>query len=200
MSASRCDYWFDEGVRYALTVETEPTQEPVTEAEARDHCRIDIRDSDPWLTTSIAAARRLCETYTKRCFIDQRLRLSLDAFPATDFWLPRPPLISVVSLKYLDTNGTQQTLATNQYSVDTYSEPGRITPAYNVSWPNHRVFTNSIEVLYRAGYSSPENVPENVKLAILVAVDCWNEDREGKQALPEQSKALLATASWGFLP
>ncbi len=200
------NYWWDDRVRYALSVVTQPTEEPVTVAQARAHCRVAVFDDDAWIYAAIVAARKLCETITKRAFCTTTFRLSLDQFPPDQFYLPRPPLVSVTSIKYLDSSGVQQTWGSSNYSVDIYSQPGRVALAYNTSFPSAtRTDTNAIEVIYRAGYGAASAVPRSIKHAILMTVAHWNENREAvtensMNELPMAAKALLAAESFGFLP
>src|ERR1051325_1611605 len=61
---------------------------------------------DPELLTLISEARDLVETLLNRALLQQTWRLTLDAFPCSDVLrLPRPSLISVTSVKYLNTSG-----------------------------------------------------------------------------------------------
>lgn len=194
------DFWFDDTKRWALSVSTAPTEWPVTVAEVRDNARIDIFDDDVWIYNAIKAATELSETFLKRCFCTTTLRLNLDQFPWFEFVLPRPPLVSVTSIKYLDTNGTQQTLSASNYSVDVRSQPGRIVPVYNTDWPIYREFANSIEVIYVAGYGAASAVPNAIKQAIKFAVTEWYNNRETQAQLPEVSKTLLRSEAWGYVP
>lgn len=194
------DFWFDDSTRWALSVSTAPTEEPVTVAEVRDNARIDIYDDDLWIYSAIKAARELCETFLKRCFCTTTLRLNLDEFPWFDFVLPRPNLVSVTSIKYLDTSGTQQTLSASAYSVDVRSVPGRIVPVYQTDWPSYRNFANSIEVIYVAGYGAASAVPNAIKQAIKFTVSNWYAAREEQGTLPEVAKSLLRSEAWGFVP
>ena len=59
------------------------------------------------------------------------------------FEVPQPRLISVTSIKYTDTNGDIQTLATSVYFVDIANEPSRITLKHNQIWPTIRGDANS---------------------------------------------------------
>lgn len=207
-SKSRCDYWWDDGVRYGLQVgyrvddndPATPAEEPITLTEARKNSRIDLAEDDDWIRDAIQEARELCEVFTKRCFVQTKVRLTLDSFPAWEFYLPRPPLISVSSIKYRDSAGVLQTIDSSDYTVDTAREPGRITPAYGESWPESRGHTNDVEVIYLAGYGAADDVPAKVKRAVKVTVSAWNEDREGARGLPDAAKSLLRANSWGFLP
>ncbi len=94
--------------------------------------------------------------------------------------MPRPPLISVSSIKYLDLDGTETTVATSVYRVDADSEPGRITLDYNQTWPtDKRDVTNSVIIEHTAGYgASTSAVPEDIRHAILMLIGHWYENRE----------------------
>lgn len=203
-SASSCDYWWDDATKYGLSVHTAPTAEPVSVSEVRSNSRIDSMEEGVWIAKAILAAREKCETFLKRRFVSTTLRLTLDRFPSWEFYLPSPPLVSVTSVKYYDLAGVQQTISASNYSVDIYTQPGRITPAYGLSWPTARVHTNSIEVLYVAGYGGASAVPFAIKQAILLTVGSWFETRENigqnMNELPDTAKALLRSQAWGFLP
>jgi uncharacterized phiE125 gp8 family phage protein len=205
MSTTRCKYWWDDDIKFGLSVVTAPTAEPVTVSEVKANARIDIDDDDTLIARKIIAARELAEVYIKRSFVTQTLRLTLDQMPGWMFYLPRPPLVSVTSVKYVDLNGTQQTISSGNYIVDTYSHPGRITPAYNVDWPSAREQINAIEVVYVAGYGAASAVPQSIKEAIALTVTQYYENRgdEGDKPLsdlPRAAKALLRAQSWGYLP
>lgn len=206
LSSSRCEYWWDDTVKYGLSISAAPTLEPVTPEDVRDNAHIDLTDDDTWLLGRIQSARLLAEKYIKRAFIETTFRLTLDAFPSGAFYLPRPTLRSVTSVKYLDANGTQQTLSASNYTVDIYTEPGRIVPAYGLSWPTHRQDTNSIEVIYKAGYGTTAgSVPRSVRDAIIATVTQWyfNRGDDGDKPmseLPACAKTLLRCEAWGYLP
>ncbi len=194
------DFWFSDQTRWSLNVTTAPTEEPVTVSEIMEHARIDDPEETPWINSAIGAARQLCETFTKRTFCSTTLRLNLEEFPWFDFVLPRPNLVSVTSIKYLDTSGVQQTLSSTLYTVDARSTPGRIVPIYQTDWPNYRNFTNSIEVIYVAGYGAATAVPECIKQAIKFTVADWYMNRENQGMLPPIARSLLASELWGFVP
>ncbi len=199
--SGRCDYWWEDSVKYGLSVTTQPALEPVTVQDVKDNALIFTSEGDAWLQGRITAARDLCETFVKRAFIDTTFRLTLDWWP-TLFYLPRPPLISVTTIKYLDLDGVQQTWSASNYSVDTYTEPGRVSLAYNVVPPNYRQIENTIEVIYHAGYgTAASNVPQAIKDAIVLTVTNWHAhrgDEEDIQAIPDAAKALLRSKSFGF--
>ncbi len=197
---NRKSFWFDDSKRWSLTVMGAPATEPVTILDAMDNARIDEDRDARWVGTAITAARELCEVFSKRCFITTTLKLNLEQFPPYEFVLPRPNLISVTSVKYLDLNNVQQTLASSAYTVDTNAVPGRIVPTYNTSWPDHLFYTNSIEVVYVAGYGAAGAVPQSIKQAIKFTVADWYGNRDSQGQLPPIAKALLKSEAWGFVP
>lgn len=147
-----------------FVVTTAPTSEPVSLAEAKAAARIDdelVHDRE--LLRLIQAAREAAESYTQRSIMPQTLTLYLDAFDAV-IRLPRAPVTSVTSVKYLDDAGVQQTLAASKYRVDLVSYQPRITPGFDEPWPITRPVTNAIEIEYVTGYAS---VPVGIKDAIL---------------------------------
>ena len=153
-----------------MTVRTvsDPVYEPVSLAEAKDWCNVGSSDGttfDAVLTLLIAAMRRYAENLTGRAFIQRSLQLILPYWPADGvIELPYPPLAEVTSIQYIDTDGTVQTLAADQYVVHTWREPGMVVPEYLVSWPSLRGVPNAVQVNYMAGYAavgSPQEEAEN---------------------------------------
>ena len=95
-----------------------------------------------------------------------------------EIFLPMSPLVSVDSIKYIDIDGVQQTLANTEYLVDAVSEPARITPAYGKSWPSIRNQAAAVEVSFTCGYGSASAVPEGIKAWIKIRVGSLYEFRE----------------------
>jgi uncharacterized phiE125 gp8 family phage protein len=183
----------------AWKITTPAAAEPITTAEAKSHLRIDAEftDDDVYIASLIKAATQWAELYQGRSFVTRTITLERDRF-SNVMELPAPPLITVTSIKYIDSDGTQQTLSADIYDVDTKSEPGRITLAYNQSWPVIRGDVNGIEIIYTAGYGAAGDVPEMVKSAIKLIVGHLYENRETVTAgitaaeLPMGAKSLLS--------
>ena len=91
----------------AYTLITAATTEPVTLAEVKLHVKEDGSENDARLTAFITAARRLAEHKTGRGFAPQTWELVLDAFPEA-FALYPAPIVSITSLKYIDTAGVER--------------------------------------------------------------------------------------------
>lgn len=154
-----------------LTKTVEPTEEPVSVAEAKAHMEYEITDRDPAITSMIKAARIHVETITRRQLVTATYAWTLDAFPSGGVLsIPRPPAATVTSIAYTDTSGNPQTLATSVYDTDFTSEPGRIVTAYGQTWPSTRDEIDAVTVTYTAGYGAASAVPDTFKLAILQMV------------------------------
>jgi len=157
-----------------LVLTTAPTTEPVTNTELKDHLRLDqttFAEQQSLLDNLIKVARAWVEDVTNRQLLQGTWTLYLDEFPGsadTPIRLIKVPVVSVTSVKYLDTDGTQQTWAASKYRVDKESEPGRIYPAYGEVWPTARDISNAVEVAFVAGYASAGAVPQGIKHAILM--------------------------------
>jgi len=182
----------------ALTLASPPSVEPVSLAEAKAHCRVEHDEDDTLISALIPAAREHVEAVTKRVLITQEWTWKLDAFPC-QFNMPKPPLQSVESITYVDSAGNTQTLDAAEYRVDNDCEPGRITEAYDASWPTTRLVTNAVTVAFTAGYGQAgTDVPQPIRQAILLLIGHWYENRESVAVgvsvaeLPQAVEALLS--------
>lgn len=131
---------------------------------------------DPMLNMLIPAARQHAETYLKRALITQTLDLHLDCFPCWAIKLP--PLQSVTAITYFDSNGVEQTLAADQYLVDSTTQPARITPAYGLVWPVTQYRNNAVKVRFIAGYGAASTVPTCVKNWMLIRIKTLWDQRD----------------------
>lgn len=162
--------------------------EPVTTAEAKAHLRVDHANDDTYIDNLIIVATDYTENISGRSLIEKTYDSYLDAFPPTDvhpIYVDAPPLISVTSIKYWDENDTEQTWSSAEYVVDTDQEyKALIYPARNYSWPATRIFPKAVHIEYIAGYESStspvtgDNVPLELKQAILILIAHWYENRE----------------------
>jgi uncharacterized phiE125 gp8 family phage protein len=157
----------------ALKLITPPATFPVTLAEAKAHCNVNVADYDALLNRYLGSATKSAEMWLGRALVDQTLELTLDTFPPNEMRLPFPPLIEVLSITYDDADGDEIVLAASEYTVDDKSEHAWILP--NGAWPATFSGINAVRVRYRAGYldqASPpvQNVPDDIRHAVLLAV------------------------------
>lgn len=178
-----------------VEVITAPVEEPIKLAQARKFCRIDadITDEDSLISDVwIPAARQFVEAQTSRALAPQTLQAVFDRFPRRRILpLPRFPLIEVVSIKYDDATGTEQTLGASSYRVVNHSAPGAVyAPG---GWPSASPQPGAVRVRYRAGSwfthtgeygegeapaQESELLREEARQAMLLLINHWYERRE----------------------
>jgi len=164
--------------------------EIITDDDAAEFMRAEFSTLETTLIESlIKTARLMCEEYLFRRIGVQTIELRDKGFPANNAPIILPaPLISVTSIKYMDGNNTEQTLAPSEYIVSD-SAPGQIIPIN--SWPETSKASDSLRVVFRTGYSDPgespmlsETLPETIKTALLMQVADMYENREAQVERP----------------
>lgn len=164
----------------ALKLITAPAAEPVALATAKAHLRVDHNDDDALIGALITAARQAAEDRINRALVTQTWEQVLDAFPAAEIKLAKPPAQSITSIKYIDPAGDEQTLASNQYLLDGDTLPGWVLPAYGVTWPATLDTANAVRVRFVAGYGAAEaHVPAAIRQWMLIAIGTMYAMREG---------------------
>lgn len=168
-------------MKYGLSLQTPPAEEPLTLPEAKSHLRVDFADEDTGITGLIASARKRFEDETGRQLITAQYRMRFDRLPTGEgiILLPKAPLQSVETLSYIDVDGNSQALTENtDFVVETDREPGRIRLAYNKTWPSCRRQPNAATIDFTAGYGAAAAVDELIKDALRLMIGQNYEFRE----------------------
>jgi uncharacterized phiE125 gp8 family phage protein len=164
----------------SLTRIEAPDVDPVTVEELKGHLRVTSTSEDDEIESFIKAATGKldgADGSLGRALITQTWELTLDAFPRREVSLPLPPLQSVVSIKYDDVTGVEQTLAVENYKVDNRSQPGWVLPVG--SWPPTYSGINAVRITFIAGYGdNGDDVPEPLRQAIRLWAGHLYENRE----------------------
>lgn len=185
-----------------------PTLEPVTRDEVKLQSRISDPSQDSRVDRFISSARSYAENRLGRQLMNATWRLTLDNFPNSiggspwyqsvsqnfpsysQFYngrycdhriiiLPRPPLVSLTSIRYYDVAGTLQTFSSSNYVVDTFGEPGRVQLKALTLWPVTQDRINAVQIDFVAGYGTDrENVPADIRHAIETIAAHAYEHRE----------------------
>lgn len=171
----------------SLIKTTDATVEPVSLQEAKLHLRVityptDVaaHPEDALIGALITTARTECENRIQRSLIETTWTLTLDTFPRCDFVrLQRGPIISLGSIKYIDTDGAQQTL-----DPATYRLSGHLVEPVD-SWPATEARLGAVEIVYTAGYgTTAADVPAPIKSWILLALGDLYANRERSAERP----------------
>lgn len=138
----------------------------------------------------------MCEEVLRRPLITQTWKLTLDQFPgwADAISIPLPPLQSITTIKYYDTAGVLQTMDAADYIVDAQSEPARVTPTIDDSWPQTQERVGAVEIVFVAGYGAASDVPRRFKEWMLMQVGAMHENRA-----KEMTGNGLARVELGFV-
>ena len=172
------------------------TVEPVDWSDFSSHSRIDSTGDSALVTLYLRAARQLVENDSHRALVNRTVTCQLDRFPAGRdvLWLPKPPLVSVASITYVDTAGASTTMASTDYVVDTRSMPGRVQPRYGSVWPSAQQRLGAVTLTYTAGYGAAStDVPETDRQAIRMLVGHWYEHREAVGDVPKEMEFAYTT-------
>jgi len=168
---------------------TEPTTEPVTTAEAKQHMRVTLVNTanDTLIDTYEKAARVNIELITGVKLITQTWKMTLPEFPSADYInLKYSPIISIDEIKTIDADDTEAVFAATEYKTDLISIPAQIKLNADASWtvPSAGYRTvNGVEITYQAGYGAASAVPEPLKLAIKLLTAHFYENREATTML-----------------
>lgn len=171
-----------------------PAVEPVTTAEMRGLLRLDDAAEDTFLAALIPAARRHVEDLCGRRLIEQRWRVTLEAWPRERaVKLPLSPIARIEAVRPFGPEGAAADLAPTLYRLDP-ADPPRLV--LNPTAPAPGQGAEGIQIDLVAGYgASAAEVPPPLVQAVRMLVARWFENRGDERdaaPLPPDLLALLA--------
>lgn len=177
---------------------------PISVANLKVRLRISGTSEDDFIKDCIRTASILLEKFTGRSFVEQTHLLTLDQlsaeFGATDLflgsraiiYLGRPPLISVTSLTFFDSDGTSSVVDAADYYVDLKN--GRIMPLPGVTWQTDQRNINAVEVEYVAGYvadTAGATLDPDIITAVAMMAGYLYENRLGECDIPPGVRKVI---------
>jgi uncharacterized phiE125 gp8 family phage protein len=183
-----------------LVVNVQPGTEPLTVSEVKNWIKVDHSADDTLIESLIKAARLSAENYTGIKLFTQTIVETWDSAPIADHTynqfsgisLSTWPVQSISSVQYSDEDGVNQTWSSGNYMVDLNSYPCRISPNFDTSWPTLQFTMKAITVTYIAGYSSVDNIPDDIKTAMYLMITSWYDNRtDSIKKMPTASESLL---------
>ena len=146
-------------------------------SEMRHYLRIDTQDEDELLLMLSRTAATHVEDVIGRALMRRQVTVEMDGYPASGVInLPLQPVISVDEIQH-DAGGNTTILPAAAYRVVTAHDYTQILRADGVAWPDVTE-PGSVRVIYHAGSSSSTDIPEPIRLSILLLVGHWYEHRE----------------------
>lgn len=147
-----------------LVLQTAPDEADILNlvplADLKANERIFHAMQDALLTRCIKSAYAFLDgrdAWLNRAILTQAYKLYLPKFCDT-INLPLPPLISVDAVKYVDTDGVEQTLATSVYEVSTDDGMGKISRVSGEQWPATKVMNRAVTIEFTAGFGDAADI------------------------------------------
>lgn len=177
-----------------LKIISGPSVEPVTLNELKQHLRLDLAftDDDAMLTSYITAARQFAEKVTDLSIAVKSYAAFFNGFPriGCPLMIPKPPLVTVTAIKYLDSSYTWQTWDPLEYFIAATQTPGIVVAKTPNIYPCPITgVPGAVEVDFTSGYAVVE---ENIKRAIKVIAQHYYDHPELVSA--ENEKEIPASA------
>ena len=174
--------------------ETFKRLEPVAITDLQTHGRLPTvlvppADDPAYIEGLISAAREQVEGYECRIqLLDATYDGYLDSFPCANvIELPKPPLLDVVGVFYIDTDGVEREFTswtdklnwTPGVIPSELPAPGYILLDYEESWPSTRCQPDAVRIRFRCGFGDEAaDVPRAIKQWIMIAAGTMYEHRE----------------------
>ncbi len=175
-----------------------PVLPAVQLADVKRNSNIEYTDDDSYIENILVpACSQYMELELRRQLITSTWTRTLESFcelsqpvasqyvsygsnSSSSIILPRTPVASVVSIEYYDTAGVLQALDSSLYQVDLRSEPARVKPAPNLTWPATQSDRfDAVTITFTAGYGlDSTTIPLELYRAMLVIIGGWYENRE----------------------
>ena len=150
---------------------TEPTDEPISLDDVRQHLRLDNEDHDDYLSTLITVARHEAQLITKRRFGEQVVEVYFR------HWRPLRlygcGVVEDVDIYFRDVKNGWQPIAAETFEL-VKSTPAWINYHKDFSEPLHKDFYELVKVVASCG----EPLPPAVKQWCLLRIGTMFENRE----------------------
>ena len=172
-------------IGWSLHRKTAPIEPVLSLGDLKDHRRVTWNDEDSLIERLGRAVESELEKKLSVSLMSQVWELRLDRFPCR-IELPRPtvgdegPFVTLAAdaVKYLDSAGVEQTLNASLYTLDAYSYPPCIYPAFDQAWPTTYGVPKAVTITYTAGKSDPEDVDAAIWLELWRRMGDAYEHRE----------------------
>lgn len=167
---------------------------PVTLAEVKAFLRVQDDLEDATILVLIGTAKNWIEEYTGLRLSRESVLMEYPGF-GDKVTLRAQPLVTVDSVAYDDTDGSEQTLTA--WRVRTFAGMPAIVPAPQAKFPGTEAIPGAVRVQVTAGYNRNEDIPEAIKHAALLLISNWYDNRHADTmgnmgTLPHGVAGLLA--------
>lgn len=161
----------------SVTLMTPPALEPISLAQMKAHLRIEHAFEDALVSAYITSARLHIEARLAKLLISQNWRINFDRLPTGKVVeLPLAPMLALNSVSYYTDLPGPNNIPPVDYSIDLNSMRPRFS--LHLQRQNLRSF-GAYELDVSVGYGpAPEDVPADIRHALMMLVAHWHENRE----------------------
>lgn len=156
-----------------------PTYPVVSLEEAKQHLRIDadMTDDDDLVERLVTAATQYLERILGRCFVVTNWRQDFAEFSDCMRLPLRPADPETVVIQYRDLDNEEQTLEASVYSVIGDERGHYVELNAGEAWPSTFTRHDAVSIFFDVGNDVSE-VPEPLKVAVMLLLGAWYENRE----------------------
>ena len=173
-------------IGWSLHRQTRPTLAVLALPDLKAYRRVTWVEEDAIIEQLGMAVESELESKLSVALMQQVWQLRLDTFPCWAIRLPRPtvghegPFVTLAAnaVQYVDSAGVTQTLSASLYTLDAYSYPPLIHPAYGQVWPATYAVPKAVTITYTVGKATAVEVDRAIWLELWRAVGDAYEHRE----------------------
>jgi uncharacterized phiE125 gp8 family phage protein len=163
-------------IKYENTAKPSGTVVPL--ATAKSHMVVEHAADDELINLYLQQASAWCSAYSGIHLLEQEWTAFGDTW-CDIVALPFSPVRSIV-ITYIDEDGNTQTLADDQYYLDSKSYPAQITQAPAVTWPDLGPGPNVVTVVCQTGSTTTS---DSITAAVLLLATHLYEQRSETSSL-----------------
>ena len=184
---------FSKNGNLVFRITSPPANEPITIQEIHNYGKFDTDADDVVFESQITAVRQVAEGWLGRALIEQEITATLDWWPGSILELPRPPLISVTSIKTIDEEDDKTLYLDSSFFVRTDIIPGQIVIKNGSTPPiNTDRYYGGYEVIFKAGYgTNASDVPQALRTGLIEWTLFAIENRIVSREPPAEAFATL---------
>lgn len=170
----------------------------ITLRDVKNHLRIMHDTEDALIQGYLDTAIFHYEDFTGRIVNVAEFRCTLDQFPQSGklIELMRYPVREIKEIKFVDAVGVGQVLALDSCRID-YSEPLRLAPALNKSWPVTAPVLGAVTIKFDCGYADAVSLRPSARQSILMMAGHFYNNRESvvvgrvTNEVPQSARLLM---------
>lgn len=166
-----------------------PSVLPVELRAAADNLGIEGTDSDANIESWLRGITGSLERRIGQCLMRQVWKVRLPGF-CPEIALPHP-VIEVLSIKYLDAGGQEQSLPLTAVRLLPDEYTTRLKPARGFAWPATLDDEEAVQITAACGYGdTPADTPEDLRLYLLAKLVEQYDPAAGGERVTIQSSYL----------